>query len=174
MSSHIDKRYEEALAEKSDIQGHLEYLSSLARNEVVVEFGFRTGLSAAAFLHGGAFHVHSYDVHPCEPWASRYTSWTNRFYFHQESSLTAKIQECSLLFIDSKHTYEQLSAELARHHDKVRQLIVMHDTGTFGNVDEKQIGQGLIPAIDEFLIEHSEWRWSHHFKHCNGLTVLSR
>lgn len=171
----LERHYQAMLAQKSDIQLHLPKLRSLTGpGKLVVEFGFRTGVSTSAFLAAGA-DVISYDVVDCRPWVGFYTSMApRRFRFEFKSSLEATIPPCDLLFIDSLHTYAQLSAELHRHHTKPKDLIVLHDTFTFRDRDKVGTGCGLGRAIAEFLEGHPEWQVESHTDECNGLTVLRR
>ncbi len=173
--SMIERHYQKMLAEKSDIQLHLPTLRGLAKpNMLVVEFGFRTGVSTSAFLAGGA-DVISYDVVPCHPWVGFFRSVAPRkFRFEMKSSLEATILPCDLLFIDSLHTYAQLSAELHRHHGKPKDRIVLHDTFTFRDKDKVGAGPGLGRAVTEFLEGHPEWVLESHTDVCNGLTILRR
>jgi hypothetical protein len=39
---------------------------------------------------------------------------------------------------------------------------------------EEEIRKGLWPAVEEFLIDHPEWRLKERFTNNNGLTVLER
>lgn len=170
----IERHYQRLLREPSDIRDHLPYLRSLSSPGVrIVEFGFRTGLSATAFLAGGG-SLHTYDVTACEPHATLFRGMSRNFHFHRLSSLDAKIGQCDILFIDSKHTYAQLAAELERHHDAVVSRIVLHDTETFKTKDKGEPGPGLQKAIDEFLSNHPQWRVERHVEACNGLTTLQR
>ena len=171
----IEQHYKNMLATKSDIQAHLPTLRQLVRvGWTVVEFGFRTGISTSAFLAGGA-DVISYDIDAktCKPYAQHYFKIAKKhFGFIVGDSLKVTIQPCNLLFIDSLHTYAQLKAELFRHHDKVSDFIVMHDTETFGNKDKVGKGAGLMPAIGCFQKDYPEWMTMSHSTECNGLTIL--
>ena len=91
----------------------------------------------------------------------------------QGDSLAVDIDETDLLFIDTRHTAEQLWSELDRHALKVRRWIVLHDTQIFGERGEDG-GPGLLPAIRRFLNENPEWSVVHHTQANHGLTVLSR
>jgi glycosyltransferase involved in cell wall biosynthesis len=82
------------------------------------------------------------------------------------------LPENDLLFIDTKHTYQQLAAELAAYAPKSRRFIVLHDTEIFGERGED--GQlGLKFAIAEHCDQHQQWAVIDHTTEQHGLTVLS-
>jgi len=70
-------------------------------------------------------------------------------------SLSVDIASCDLLFIDTRHTADQLTWELQRHAGKVRQRIVLHDTQILGERGEDG-GPGLLVALRAFLREFPE------------------
>jgi hypothetical protein len=100
------------------------------------------------------------------------------FYAVEEDTLEASIEDTDLLFIDTKHTYHQLSQELYLHSEKVKTYIIIHDTETYGRKDEgkkERAGKhGLMTAIEDFLGNNPEWKIKEHFENNNGLTVLKR
>jgi hypothetical protein len=121
-------------------------------------------------------------------------------HFICDNSETVKLAESvDLLFIDSLHVYGHLKRELDFHHSNVKQYIIMHDTSIDGwqgelvrkseeTIDwieiQRQYGYlqysqedlllGLLPAVEEFLELHSEWKLEKHFANNNGLTILKR
>lgn len=171
--------YESMCAEPSDINEHLPTLSKLANGcEVIVELGMRYGLSTVALLHGiKTGTVHSYDlqktfaVHGISELAKDNDI---NFVFTEADCLEVDIPECDLLFIDTLHNYSQLKQELALHSAKSRKYIVMHDTTSFGTKDETGTGQGLNPAIREFLSSNKGWKQKAVYTNNNGLTILER
>jgi hypothetical protein len=116
------------------------------------------------------------------------------FYFHLNDDLEVDIAETDLLFIDTYHSYKQLKAELARHGNKVRKWILLHDTTLFGEegmdsliVGEKGmeslrlseggldfIPRGLNHAIQEFLRVNTKWRLKEKIESPWGLTILEK
>jgi hypothetical protein len=155
-----------------DINEHLPYLAGLALKREVVELGFRTGRSTSAFLLGGATKVTAYDTQPCNEARGVFEKLApDRFTFIQGNSLEVEIPPCHVLFIDSYHSGEQLLKELRLHFDKVRDMIVLHDTATFGHVGEGKT-QGLQWAIRKFVCE-TTFKMHVHFPNNNGLTVLA-
>jgi hypothetical protein len=92
-----------------------------------------------------------------------------------ENVLDIEIEEVDMIFIDTLHTYEQLSAELRLHGNKARKYLAFHDTYTFGLKGE--IGpdnKGLLSAIIEFMINNPHWKFKVHKTNNNGMTVLER
>jgi hypothetical protein len=90
-------------------------------------------------------------------------------------TLKIEIPETDLLFIDTLHTYEQLTQELTLHGNKAKKYLIFHDTHTFGMVGEIGIDKrGLMPAIIEFVIANPHWGFYIHKTNNNGLTVLKR
>jgi hypothetical protein len=81
------------------------------------------------------------------------------------------IEETDLLFIDTRHDYDQLREELRRHADKVRKYIVLHDTTTYGERGETPGHQGLWPAVEELRTE-GNFRLQARCTNNNGLTLL--
>ena len=94
--------------------------------------------------------------------------------FFQADVLEIEIEETDLLFIDTYHTYGQLSKELELHGNKSRRYLIFHDTVTFGERGEDHKKPGIIKAIDEFLWENKHWSVRESFINNNGLVVLER
>lgn len=191
--------YEKCLNTKSDINEHLPVLKELAsRCNTVVEFGVRTGVSTMALLMGKPKKLLSFDV---SPFGSKdlYDNYADlldvSFAFHQENVLTTtKVPSCDMIFIDTLHSYLQLSLELFLHAYKANKYIVFHDTISFAGHDEGQVDtrvlsgmamslvrnienngkRGLLPAINEFLEQNPEWSIAASYTHNNGLLVLER
>lgn len=163
---------------RSDISDHLATLSFLAQNaRSIVEFGVRSGRSTCAFLHGLTTHggaLYSYDINADCARAIDAVDIPDNVTWRFEPADTAALQtipECDILFLDTLHTREQVEAEL-RHHGRVLQFIVLHDTELFG--EHGEMGRsGINLAVDAFLRAHP-WRILHHFPFCNGLTILAR
>jgi len=98
-----------------------------------------------------------------------------------------------LTFIDTWHIYGQLKRELNKFSKYTNKYIIMHDTTVdeiYGenircgwNIEELQrksgftreeLTTGLKRAIDEFLVENSNWILKEKFTNNNGLTILER
>lgn len=168
----IDELYARAASTPSDINEHCPKLKELAgRCRHVTEFGMRHGVSTVALLAGRPQRLVSYDlVH--DPIADVLAEWPE-FEFRVGDSTEVDIEHTDLLFIDTKHTADQLWRELTRHSHRVRRWIAMHDTVTFGEHGEDG-GPGLLHALKKFLRTHSEWRVVYDAKNNNGLTVIER
>lgn len=93
--------------------------------------------------------------------------------FHEADVRVVEITETDLLFIDTWHVYEQLREDLRRHAGKVRHLIVLHDTTTFGEQGEMAGHRSLWPAVEEYLAEGT-FRLQARTTNNHGLTVLQR
>ena len=136
--------------------------------------------------------MYCYDVNP-SPNIDRMTECAKQmgvnFNFIIGSTMDVVIPECDLLFIDTIHTYGHVKYELEFHADKVKKYIVFHDTDLFGHVEEswgvdafkssmnrvaENHPQGIVPAINEFLDNHPEWRVIYHSKESSGLSIIER
>jgi hypothetical protein len=159
----------------SDINEHLPTLHELAKDcQHVTELGTRSGNSTLALLAAQPRRLVCYDLVRL-PQVDQLAALAGQteFVFHQEDVLQADIEETDLLFIDTRHTYDQLREELRRHAARARRYIVLHDTTTFGERGEAEGQQGLWPAVEEFLSEGT-FRLKQRFTNNNGLTVLER
>jgi GT2 family glycosyltransferase/tetratricopeptide (TPR) repeat protein len=169
----LTQLYLAACERPSDVNEHVPTLYALAKEcRHVTEFGVRTGVSTAALLYAQPERLACYDrvkfpqVERLQRAAGR-----TQFVFHEQDVLWANIEDTDLLFIDTLHTYEQLTQELRLHADKVRKYIVLHDTTTFGDRGEVEGQPGLWPAVEEFLARGT-FRLRRRYVHNNGLTVL--
>lgn len=172
--------YQEHLSRTSDIQQHLGLLHGLACAgdvDQVVELGFRTGVSASAFLATGK-RLLSIDLDKsCKAHVSRLAKdYPHTFTFKVGDSRVFPQIECDLLFIDSDHTYATTLAELEHWETFVSKWIVLHDTTSFGRKDRPPgNGPGVMSAIDSFLeMPSDEWMQWLHLRNNNGLTILKR
>ncbi len=171
----LEYRYVLACATASDIVDHLPLLYRLAKGREVVELGTRRGVSTLAFLAARPKALHAWDINrhlevDLFVWLAKANGIP--FTFKQEDSLTCTIPPCDILFIDTLHTYGQLSAELQRHSPMVRQYVACHDTVTYGTRGEAG-DPGLLPAIRE-LVKQGQWEGHLHDPRSNGMTVLRR
>ena len=199
--SFIQKGYDVNCAHPSDINEHLPTLRHYASDCThVTECGVRGAVSCYALADGirgkeGARLV-LVDIVECQSIEVFVDSCENeniRATFHKESDLTCPIEDTELLFIDTWHIYGHLKRELARWHPHVKKYILLHDTTVDGEHGEslrlgwnileqskesgipvEEITKGLWPAVEEFLLEHPEWKLKDRFTNNNGLTVLVR
>lgn len=169
--------YQRAVETSSDINQHLPRLRDMAQQcQHVTEMGVRHGASTRAWLSTDV-SLRAYDIW-IDPDVMRLFDLAQYIakdvVLAQADVLQVHIDPTDLLFIDTLHNCQQLRAELARHHAKVKKFIVLHDTHTFGHRDEIGDGPGLQPAITDFLRDNGQWHISYQTQDNNGLTVLQR
>jgi hypothetical protein len=191
----ILKKYIELSKIPSDINEHLETLKRYTEEcEVVIEMGVRSIVSTWAFLAGGPKKLISLDLYNPSLFGGNlqevYGAAGNagiQFSFVEQDSLTYNIDSCDLLFLDTWHDFLQLKKELTRHHHNVKKYIILHDTVSYGYVDEAShdnmgtinnvetnLPKGLWPAIEEFLYHNRNWVIVEKKANNNGLTILKR
>ena len=178
----IEQKYQYACATPSDINELLPYLR--AASDVcahITEFGVRSPTSTWAFLAGNPERLISYDI-VRDTGIDEVESIAPNFTFILGNTLEVEIEETDFLFIDTFHTAEQLSQELALHAHKVRKYIGMHDVFTFGEIGEAEYSSGLQYgnkpglryAIEPFLQVNQDWTVDFHTTVNNGLLILRR
>jgi glycosyltransferase involved in cell wall biosynthesis len=169
--------YNEAICTVSDINEHVVTFTGLAKGKHVTEFGVRQGISTVGWLHGAPSKLVSYDINSCDRLDilnHRAKELSVDFEFRIGDSTQIDIGPTDILFIDTIHTETQLLQELTKHESKVSELIVLHDTQTFGEVGEDG-GHGLNFAIREFLKTNTKsWEEFMRYDNNNGLTILKR
>lgn len=179
----IARNYARLCTQVSDINEHLPTLRAYAeRVNSIVEMGVRNVVSTWALLAGLTAHskpgestnnsLIGVDIERCAydvPIAMARTLGVEAS-FVLANSIEADIPERDLLFIDTWHVYGHLKRELAKHADRTRKFILMHDTTVDGERGESlrigsdiaaqmrvsgypraKIERGLWPAIEEFL-----------------------
>ena len=175
----LQANYEYMCSIPTDIQLHLPILKALADEcDTVVEFGVRDGASTRALLASNA-SVYSYDLELNDGVNALFELAQlagKKCRYAVGNSMDITIPDVDMVFIDTLHTYTQLSAELEKHHSNVKKYIAFHDTYTFGLTSEMNIDtyRGLLTAIIEFMIVHPEWKFKYHTQLNNGFTVLER
>jgi len=170
----LKEAYIQLLSTKSDIYQHLPTLQRYGKEcSHITEFGVRGGCSTIAFFMSKPEILISYDIEP--PNSKELLERLNPAYweFIQKNVLEVIIDITDLLFIDSKHTYDQLSLELFIHSPRVKRYIILHDTVSYGFMGEDR-SFGLLTAAGEFLLRNPRWRVREHFENNNGLSVLER
>lgn len=187
-------KVEEIAQEGSDINEHIPTLLHLAQEcEHITEMGVRWIVSTWAFLAAFPLRLVSYDILDPSVWKKDtalqdvYDTAAKHhidFEFIQANVLDVTIEPTDMLFLDTWHSYRQVKKELTLHASKVRKYILLHDTTTYADHDEKSYeswgdewqgnGQGVWPAIEEFLQENDQWKLHRRYLHNNGLTVLRR
>jgi hypothetical protein len=186
----IEEKLEELKQTASDINEHLQTIFEQAKGcERLTEMGVRGAVSTWALLAARPNKLVSYDINKCPGVTAVQQAAREEaleYSFVQTDVLKVEIDPTEVLFIDTLHTYSQLSRELAKHADKVQRKIILHDTETYGEVDEpiyfpsspqtNSSKQGLKAAIADFLSSErgSSWRVESVFQNNNGLTVLGK
>jgi hypothetical protein len=197
----LHKEYLEKCQTPSDINEHLPTLYDYTKKcESVVECGVRNIVSSYAFASGligtpnnSYTLIDPYKYNKIPPFLELCKSEGVNASFLEMSDVKCPLVKTDLLFIDTWHVYGHLKRELAYWHSSVNKYIIMHDT----TVDEwhgetirigwnaqeqsikygipvDEINKGLWPAIEEFLIDHPEWKIEKRFTNNNGLTILVR
>jgi len=167
----------DAVNTPSDINEHLPLMNILAKLCThVTEFGVRWGTSSKVWLNNNVI-LRAYDI-------ATTTEATDLFDHAQKAGKDAQliiqdtlsleaIEPTDLLFIDSLHTYKQVSGELT-YAKFVNKFIILHDTVLFGNQGQDHSYPGIWHAVHEFLSTNKEWTILEHRSNNNGLTVLAR
>jgi predicted O-methyltransferase YrrM len=192
-----EELYTKFVNDRGDISDHLATLRRLAGSvSSVVELGVRGGVSTLALLLGKPKLLTSFDINhfAMEPVYKKYAEYLEvNFKFIQENVLTTdKITECDLLFIDTMHSFDQMSCELYLHGNKAKKYLVFHDTVSFGSSDEGKLDYnelpsslkdmllstrhryGILPAINNFMLANRHWTVAEVHNNNNGLLVLER
>tara|TARA_Y100000310_G_scaffold334597_2_gene414742 strand:- start:101 stop:640 length:540 start_codon:yes stop_codon:yes gene_type:complete len=177
MNSKLIELYRDYCSTISDINEHLYLLKSLAEQcNHVTEFGTREGISTVTLLAGQPSIFVTIDKDDCSGVVKRLSriSGDTELRFIQGDVLNIQIGETDFLFIDTYHTYYQLSTELKLHADSVRKYIAIHDIEEFGIVGTAGCG-GMKLALYEFLVaKYKEWGIIDYRVNNNGLIVLGR
>lgn len=182
----IETNYNRLCATPSDINEHLPTLREYAsRCSIVTEMGVRWVVSTWALLMGRPSTMYSFDLDDPSIYgtspnmiAAEAKKQSTEFIFSKANVLTLPfISPTDLLFIDTQHTYVQLSQELQKFEAFVQKYIILHDTATFGLVDEVYTGNpktGLQLAVAEFIGRNRAWQVHKVYNNNNGLTILKR
>ena len=178
----LEEIYKHHCEKYSDIQEHLPTLKKYTEEcNHVVEMGVRYVVSTYAFMMGKPRRLISYDILPVENFNIDRNNLKKLaldngvdFDFFVEDTTKIEIDETDLLFIDTKHIYQQLIVELTKHGNKSRKYIIMYDTTKFGEIGQCNEGEGLMKAIYEFLDKNPHWVIFEKFENNNGLTILKR
>ena len=177
----IQEKYVEKCSTTSDINELLPILNRYAKEcKSITEMGVRAVVSTWAFLDTNPEKFICYDIedHPNIHEAQTIAKQNGiDFVFNLESSLDCVIEKTDLLFIDTWHSYNQLYAELNKHHENVNKYIIMHDTTDCEFRNENFVVEnqnGLYPAILNFILTNRNWIIHEKFANNNGLTILKR
>lgn len=174
----LEDKYNELCKTVSDINEHLPTLfkySSMVNH--ITEFGVRRGLSTVAFLYSNPIELVSYDIKDKKfdyKLFKEIVPDSTKFTFVIGNTLDITIIKTDLLFIDTYHSYAQLSRELRLHGNKSTKYIIFHDTQIFGKVGEDKKEPALQTAIYEFIGMNKHWFLKEEFENNNGLIILER
>lgn len=166
----------------SDLHEHMPILYGLALESIhIVEFGVGFGKSTRAFLYAltqTLGTLNSYDI-ILHDGVQELFDEANKdglaAIFHLQSTLECVIgDKVDLLFIDSHHTFAQVKGELNLHGDKIKKYIVFHDTQLYGISGQDHGSVGIMPAINEWMDNHPQWKIKQEYYNNNGLLVLER
>jgi len=180
----LNEIYEKMCEEPSDINEHLPTLKKYASEcDHVTEMGVRTVVSTYALMMGKPKKLISIDITPIEDYgidrnelkslaAKNNTDF--EFIVGDTTSDSLNIEETDFLFIDTWHTYKQLSKELTLHGNKARKFIGFHDTTLFESYGEDDSRPGLWQAIEEFIQSNPNWVVFDKYENNNGLTIIKK
>lgn len=169
----IEEKYIQLCEIPSDINEHLPTLRKYSyQSDTIVELGVRGMVSTWGLLAGYPKGMLSIDiVHPSEHGGNveETEKVANKekidWYFMKASSLDIQLPRHDLLFIDTIHTYEQLTQELKLHSPMASKYIIMHDTA---------ISEMRLAVFDFLIANNTDWKVKEVFNNNNGLTVLQR
>lgn len=166
-----NNKFNEISSTPSDINEHMSTLRFYAgRSSRILEFGTYRCFSTLAFLCGEPDKLTTVDIDPSSVQKDAVD------FLKQNAGCTSFIQEINdsrtrtqewadLLFIDTDHNYDCLSAELNRHHAYTTRWIIMHDTVCYPD---------CMLAVQDFLKRERTFKLLQHFPNNNGLTILER
>jgi len=185
--------YENQCTTPSDINEHLPTLLKYAKEcEHITEMGVRWVSSTWPLLLSNPKKMISYDIvknHKIDEVIDLSNEYNINYTFIESDVLKIEIERTDLLFIDTLHTYNQLIKELNLHSKNTSKYIILHDTTTFGDVDERiynhasplvinesTIKEGLWTAVVDFLKteEGKKWEVLGRYTNNNGLTILKK
>jgi cephalosporin hydroxylase len=189
----IKEKYDYEQKNISDINEHISTLYEYGlKCSHITEMGVRWVSSTWAFLYSNPNKLISYDIVKdanVNEVISLSKEYGINYEFIESDVLNINIEQTDLLFIDTLHTYNQLLSELKLHSTKVNKYIILHDTVSYGQIDEQVYNHaspivknmennktGLTNAINDFLLLDvgKTWFVSKEFKNNNGLTVLEK
>lgn len=173
----MDWSYEWCCKRPADINEHLPKLKELAAQcESVAEFGTRTAVSTIGLMAGRPSYLTTYDTHyhPAADVIYNLAHYTTVKRVVQDVLTMPVIEPVDMLFIDTRHTYEQIKVELSRHGNQARKFLAFHDTSLYGEKGEDGNAPGLLAGIKEFLAANPRWKQVYQVDFNCGLTVLER
>lgn len=186
----------------SEINEHLLALKQLAQESAsIIEINTRGSASTWALLQGLS---ESHSLEKAYTEIESYLPFLDKIYLSRRLARENNIKltyinanalnvdfkdRADLLFIDSIHTYCQLTYELEKFSPQINKYIVLHDTSPpwgyendieyKGDYSEYPISinrtkKGLFPAITDFLAKNPEWILMDRRFNNYGLVILTR
>jgi hypothetical protein len=158
-----------------DLNEHMTELRRLASMcDFVTDVSIRKE-SLIAFLASEAKQVTTYCPEISDPWVKHALSLSpGKKVVHNFPSGVGSIEPTDMLFLNTIHTFQRLSAELLAYAPNVRRFIVIHNSTVFRDIGEDGKPPGLLEAIRLYCRAHPEWGVVSHTDDQHGLTVLSR
>jgi len=168
----LEEKIKNLKTENCDICEHFSVILKYGQQcEHITEFGVRWITSTWGWLSSKPKKLVCYDIEDPSKWGANIVDVYDTakeinvdFSFIQENSLNIENEETYLLFIDTEHTYEQLSKELKLHGNKSRKFLAFHDTAMYP----------LRKAVEEFMNENQHWFIKEDHINNNGFMVLKR
>ncbi len=171
--------YHQAANTPTDINEHVYTLHDLAisRNaQLIIELGVRLGVSTVAWLHalestGGHLWSVDHDIEQTPPFPSE--RWTLIEGDDLDPAVIDRLPDgADIVFIDTLHTYPQITAELNAYLPKLRPhgLIVLHDTELHHLAGYPTPSYPIYQAMVEFCFDH-HFPWAN-YRNNYGLGVI--
>ena len=141
----LEEKVNQLYNTKSDINEHLPTIIRYGQEcDHITEMGVRSILSTWGWLAAAPKKkLISYDLQNPSNWGGNINdveetakAYGIDFEFIEADVLKIDIEETDLLFIDTWHHYNQLTAELKKHSDKVKKYICFHDTTSYEHHSE--------------------------------------
>jgi hypothetical protein len=177
----------------SDINEHFGAILDYGKQcKHITEMGVRGVVSTWGWLASKPVKLICYDLYNPSKWGGTLQDVYDTakelqidFTFIEADVLSIQIEPTDLLFIDTWHTYDQLSKELEIHSKNVKKYIAFHDTTSYEYVNESMSHehawtgnlsgkQGIWSAIEDFLNTTDEWILEKRFTNNNGFTIIKR
>ncbi len=169
----VDQIVEQLHKTPSDINEHLPTILKYGKEcEHITEMGVRGIVSLWGWLKTKPKKLVAYDYIDPSNWGGNINDVYEaakqlnvEFEFKIADTREIVIEETDMLFIDTEHTYSQLSTELKLHGNKARNYLAFHDTAWCYELNV---------AIEEFQDQNPHWTTHEVFKNNYGFTVLKR
>jgi len=185
----LQDKINELYSTPSDINEHFPVILKYgSKCNHITEMGVRSIISTWGWLACVPKKLICYDLEDPVKWGGNIQEvydvaekYGVEFNFIQANVLDIEIEPTELLFIDTWHSYIQLSQELIKHSEYVSKYICFHDSTSYETHDEpinfkyEASKFGVWTAIDEFLeINKNKWKLKERFVNNNGFTIIER